>query len=173
MSTIPDVSLLTPEEVVQHLQALYTRIPDFVLMAAGEAQSLSGAARVTDVFLHAAINAIAVTPKLRDALGRDAELLRQEVELAARWSQVVDEVVKLRLGVTGAIRTRRHRVGGTALRVYQISRQLVRYDENPGLLPHIDAMRRASQFNKRRVATPKPDTPPVTPPREEEPKPKK
>jgi len=173
MTTIPDVpSLLTPEEVVHQIQALYARIPDFVLMAAGEAQYFSGSARVNDAFLHAAINAVAVTQELRDALGSDAELLRQEVELAARWSQVVDEVVKLRLGVTGAIRIRRHRVGGTALRVYQISRQLIRYDENKGLLPHLDAMRRAGQFTKRRVTAPKPDTPPVKP-AAEEPSPKK
>jgi hypothetical protein len=93
--------------------------------------------------VHGAINAIAASPNLRDALGHGAEELRQSLELTGRWSQVVVELDKLRDGVLGAMKVRRHRVGGIALQTYQMSRQLARYRENATLLPHIDAMRRA------------------------------
>jgi hypothetical protein len=63
-------------------------------------------------------------------LGRDAEGLRQSLELTDRWSQVVVELDKLRHGVVGAMNVRRHRVGATALQAYQLSQQLARYREN-------------------------------------------
>jgi hypothetical protein len=153
MSNIPAVPapILTPEEFVQQMRSLAARVPDFLVMSSSETQTLAPSATVSDAFLHAAINALAAAPELGDALGRDAETLRQEVELSARWLQAIDELAKLRMGVVGSIRIRRHRVGATALRVYQISRQLVRYKENAGLLPHIDAMKRASKQARRRL----------------------
>jgi hypothetical protein len=156
MTNMPDVpnSPLTPEEAVQVLQAMRTRVPDFALLSAADAQSLSRAAAVDIRFVHEAINAIAASPNLRDALGRNAEDLRQSLELTDRWSQVVVELDKLRVGVLGAMKVRRHRIGATALQAYQLSRQLARYRENATLLPHIDAMRRASQFPRMRGATP-------------------
>ena len=164
MSTIPDVpnSPLTPEEAVQILQAMRTRVPDFALLSVADAQSLARAAAVDIRFVHEAINAIAASPNLRDALGRTAEELRQSLELTDRWSQVVVELDKLRDGVLGAMRVRRHRIGGIALQAYQMSRQLARYRENATLLPHIDAMRRASRFVRSRPAAPEP-TPEPTP----------
>ena len=153
MSTIPDVPtpVLSPEEFAQRVRDLSALVPHFIVMSAPAAQTLSASATVSDVVMHAAINALAASPDLRNALGRDAETLRHEVELAARWSEVIDELDKMRRGVVGAIRIRRHRVGATALRVYQIARQFVRYDEKAELQPHIDAMKRAMKQSKRRL----------------------
>ena len=160
MSTIPDPNApLNPEEAVQVLQAMRTRVPDFALLSVADSQPLTRAATVDIHFVHEAINAIAASPNLRDALGRNAEELRQSLELTDRWSQVVVELDKLRVGVLGAMKVRRHRIGATALQVYQLSRQLARYRENATLLPHIDAMRRASRFPRSRPAPP-----PVIPP---------
>lgn len=158
MSTIPDIpnAPLTPEEAVQLLQAMRTRVPDFTLLSVADSQSLSRAAAVDLRFVHEAINAIAASANLRDALGRGAEELRQSLELTDRWSQVVVELDKLRDGVLGAIKVRRHRIGGIALQTYQVSRQLARYRENATLLPHIDAMRRASRFVRSRPALQEP-----------------
>jgi hypothetical protein len=163
MSTIPDPNApLTPEEAVQVLQAMRTRVPDFSLLTLNDSQTLSRAAAVDTHFVHEAINAIAASPNLRDALGRNAEELRQSLELTDRWSQVVVELDKLRVGVLGSMKVRRHRIGATALQVYQMSRQLARYRENATLLPHIDAMRRTARFPKR--SAPPALTPSVTPP---------
>ena len=156
MSTIPDVphSTLTPEEAVQVLQALRTRVPDFALLSAADSQTLSRAATVGVRFVHEAINALAASPNLRGALGRDAEELRQSLEATDRWSQVIVELEKLRVGLLGGMKVRRHRIGATALQVYQMSRQLARYRENATLLPHIDAMRRVSRFPRSRALQP-------------------
>ena len=166
MSNLPDVPSvsLTPEEAVQVLQAMRTRVPDFALLSIADSQALSPAAAVDIRFVHEAINAIAASPNLRDALGRNAEELRQSLELTDRWSQVVVELDKLRVGVLGSMKVRRHRVGGIALQVYQMSRQLARYRENATLLPHIDAMRRTARFTTRtRAATPTSTPPEVQP----------
>ena len=143
---------VTPEEVVRQIRVLRDQIPDFTLMPPADTRPLVRAANVSVAFVHASINAIAALPALQSALGADAEAMRGETELIARWSQVIDELDALRQGVLGAITVRRHRVGGTALRAYQVSRHLARYKENATLLPHIEAMKRASKFSKRRAA---------------------
>ena len=100
MSTIPDVPtpVLSPEEFAQRVRDLSALVPHFIVMSGPAAQTLSASATVSDVVMHAAINALAASPDLRNALGRDAETLRHEVELAARWSEVIDELDKMRRG---------------------------------------------------------------------------
>lgn len=158
MSTINDTPMnpVTPEEVVRQLRALREQIPDFTLQSPDDVRTLVRAAAVNDALVHASIIAIAASPPLQNALGRDAESLRSENELLGRWSEVVDELEAIRLGVIGAIRVRRHRLGGTAFQTMGVSRQLVRYRENANLLPHIDAMKRASKVAKRRAKQPTP-----------------
>src|SRR5687768_7779444 len=153
MSNVPEVPIspLTPQDAVDLLQAMRVRMPDFTLLSVADSQSLSRTAAVHVRFLHAAINAIAASPALRDALGRNAEELRQSLELTERWSQVIVELDALREGVVSAMKMRRHRVGATALQAYQVSRQLSRYRENASLLPHIDAMRRALDRKSTRL----------------------
>jgi len=157
MSTITNtaVSPITPEEVVRQLRALRELIPDFTLQSREEIRPLVSAASVDPELIHESINAIAASPQLQNALGRDAESLRGEHELLGRWSEVVVEVDAFRRGVKGAIRVRGHRLGGTVLQARLMSRQLVRYRENANLLPHLDAMNRAARAAKRRArATP-------------------
>jgi hypothetical protein len=152
---------ITPEELVRQLRAFREQIPDFTLMPPAETRPLVRAANVTIAFVHACINAIAALPALASALGITAEALRAETEMLDRWSQVVDEMNALLQGLMISIRIRRHRVGGTALRTYQVSRHLSRYRENETLLPHIEAMKRASKFSRRRTATTPEPTEPV------------
>ena len=165
MSSIPNtpVSPITPEEVVRQLRALREQIPDFALLSFEETRPLVAAATVDPEVIHASINAIAASSPLQNALGRDAESLRGEHELLGRWSEVVVEFDAFRRGVLGAIRLRRHRLGGTALRARQMTRQLVRYRENANLLPHLDAMNRAFKAAKRRAAKAEPEPKPQSP----------
>lgn len=156
-TTNPPVSPITPEEVARQLRAMREQIPDFALMSPEEARPLAAAARVDPEVIHESINAIAVSPHLQNALDRDAESLRGEHELINRWSEVVVEVDAFRRGLLCAIRLRRHRLGGMALRVRQVTRQLVRYRENAYLLPHLDAMNRAVRAAKRRVSKAEPE----------------
>jgi hypothetical protein len=144
----------TPEEAVQYLHVMRDRIPDFILMEASEKRKLTRAANIGISLVNSATNAIDTSAPLRGAFGQEADGLRVETESILRWAQVLEEIDALRSGVVGAMTVRRHRVGGVALRVYQVSRQLTRYKENAELLPHIAAMRRAAGFGQRRAAEP-------------------
>lgn len=153
----------TPEEAVQYLSAMRARIPDFQFIEPREKRKLVRAANIGISLVSSATNAIDGSPALRGAFERDAESLRTETESLLRWSQVLEEIDALRSGIVGSITFRRHRVGGVALRVYQVSRQLSRYKENADLLPHIEAMKRAAGFGRRRAVAETPVTPPAAP----------
>lgn len=153
---------VTPEEVVQQLRALREQIPDFVLLPRGDAATLARAASVDGAFVQATINAVGASEALRSALGRTAEELRLETELAARWTAVVDEIDAFRLGANAAATVRRHRIGLTALQTYKMTQQLVRKKEHAHLLPHADAMKRRAKFtSKRREPQPQVEPKPV------------
>jgi hypothetical protein len=89
--------------------------------------------------------------------------LRQELDVAGRWTQAADELRAMLQGVEGANLDRRYRLGLTALQVYSISRQLVRKKENSSLLPHVAEMKRLNKFGRKRkkAATPAPQPAPA------------
>lgn len=151
----------TAEEAVQYVRAMRDRVPDFRFMESAEKRKLARAANIGISLVSSATNAIDASVALRGAFERDAESLRTETESLLRWSQVLEEIDALRSGIVGSVTFRRHRVGGVALRVYQVSRQLSRYKENADLLPHIEAMKRAAGFGQRRAVA---ETPPIAPP---------
>jgi hypothetical protein len=153
------VTPITPEELVRQLRALREQVPDFTLMSPEELRPLVRTSTLDIQLVHQSINAIAASTPLEQSLGRSAESLRLETELAARWSQALVEIDAFRLGVSGAITIMRHRVGSAAFKAYQMSRQLARYKENANLLPHIDAMRRVAKFPTR-AAQPQPEPTP-------------
>jgi hypothetical protein len=162
----------TPDEAVQYVRAMRDRIPDFTFLEAEEKRKLSRAANIGLSLVNSATNAIDGSAALRGAFGKEAPPLRAEIESIVRWQQVLAELDAVRDGIRGAMTVRRHRVGGVALQVYQVSLQLTRYKENPELLPHIETMKRAAAaaFRQRRVgdAQQPPGTPklpqPVTQP---------
>jgi len=156
----------TPQEAVQYLRVMRDRLPDFKLLDTRERRALARAANIGISLVTSATNVIDASAVVRNAFGREAEVLRAETESIVRWAPVLEEIDALRDGVAGGMTVRRHRLGGIALRVYQVCRQLVRYKENEELLPHIDAMKRAAGFGQRRAAEtapPKPGDPPKPP----------
>jgi hypothetical protein len=160
VNIVPTLAL-TPEETVQQLRALRDLIPEFVVLSRGEPTRLSSAATLDPEFVHASISAASLASPLLATAGQTPEEMRVELELTLRWSAVVDEIDGLRAGIVGAIATRRHRLGLTALQIYQVSRQLARKKEYATLQPHIDAMKRTSRFAHRRTKEETPATPPV------------
>jgi len=147
---------ITPDEVVQQLRALREQIPEFVVLPRSDTASMTRAASVGGAFVQASINAVGASDALRVAVGKTAEELRQETELAARWGAVVDELDALRAGASAAATVRRHRIGLTALQTYRMSQQLVRTKEHAHLLPHVEVMRRRAKLTKRRGNQPQP-----------------
>jgi hypothetical protein len=151
------VTPLTPEQIVEQLRMLRQHIPDFGPLSPQDALSLRRAANVHTELVKTATNSVGASQYLEGAIGKDAEALRVENNDVTRWSAVEDELQTMHKGVVAANLARRYRLGITALQTYAIARQLVRRDEHVALLPHVEAMRRASKFGRRRrVQTPEP-----------------
>ena len=141
---------LTPEALVEHLRELRAQIPDYGQLTTTDAAVLRRAASLNTSFVQAAINAIGASKEVQLALGRTADLLRQDADETARWSAVEDELRAMLKGVIAANLTRRHRLGLTALQAYSISRQLVRQPDRADLLPHVQEMKRLNRFGRAR-----------------------
>lgn len=143
---------MQPEEIVEILRAVREHVPEFVLMAAIDRGALKRVATAVDPeFIQESINAVGASDPLKSALGTSAEALQQDTEFTARWSKVAAELRALLDGVLAALAVRRHRLGLTALQVYNISRQLARKKENANLLPHIKAMSERNRFGRKRA----------------------
>ena len=146
----------TPPEAVQYLRVMRDRLSDFKLLDAKERRAFARTSNIGISLVSSATNALDASSAVRNAFGRETEAMRAETENILRWEQVLEELDALRDGIAGGLTVRRHRLGGLALQVYQVCRQLVRYKENEDLLPHIDAMKRAAGFGQRRAAEPAP-----------------
>jgi hypothetical protein len=152
----------SPDEIVRELRTLRER------MAAPEETNVpaslkSRLAHVDANFVLAAVNAAGVSDVAQLALGRTDEELRQDIDVAARWSAVADELrAMLKLAV--ALNTvRRQRIGLAALQTYQICMQLARDPKNTQLAAHIAEMKRLNKFGRsRRKAQPAAIQPPKT-----------
>jgi hypothetical protein len=141
---------LTPEQIVEQLRILRQHIPDFGPLSPADALSRRRAANVHVELVKGAINSVGASAFLEGAIGKDADALRAENADESRWSAVEDELATMHKGVASANLSRRYRLGITALQTYAIARQLVRQDEHADLLPHVEAMKRASKFGRRR-----------------------
>jgi len=149
----------TPEAIVEALRVLRAQIPDYVQLAPAGAKSIQSVANVRPDFAQAAINAVGASPLVQAIAGRTPEALQQEVEAAARWSKVEDELLAMLKGVSAANLMRRNRLGETALTVYAVSKKLVRAPEHAALLPHLALMRKANRFGRSRQASAPPPAP--------------
>ncbi|MEA2463084.1 MAG: hypothetical protein QOJ98_831 [Acidobacteriota bacterium] len=141
---------LTPEQIVEQLRILRQHIPDFGPLTPADALARRRAATVHVELVKGAINSVGASPFLEGAIGKDADTLRAEDADEKRWSAVEDELATMHKGVAAANLSRRYRLGITALQTYAIARQLVRREEHADLLPHVEAMKRASKFGRRR-----------------------
>jgi cation transport regulator ChaB len=152
--TDPPVSV-SPDEIVRELRTLRERIATPEVNA-----PLSLRSRLANVdanFVQAAVNAAGVSEAAQMALGRTDEELRQEIDVAVRWSAVTDELRALLRISVGADFQRRQRIGLAALQTYQICRQLIRDGKNTHLAAHITEMKRLNKFGRpRRKPAPQP-----------------
>lgn len=136
---------------------------DLTQVSAVEAKSMRAVVGVDPRAIQSAINAVDASEGLRNIAGRSAADLRQDAELNARWTAVAEELEAMLKGVRAGLIVRRHRVGLTALQVYNICRQLVRQKEHAHLLPHLAAMKQRFRGGRRPAnpAEPQPDPQPI------------
>jgi len=140
--------MLSPEEVVQQLRTLRSQVPiETPPEATPRPRRL---ATVNPQFTTAAINAVGAVDIVQNAVGRTDEDLRQENDIALRWTAVEDELRTFLNNVSQTNLFRRQRVGLAALQTYGICRQLARDTAHaPRLAAHIAEMRRTNKFGRR------------------------
>ena len=150
----------TPEQIIEQLRNLRAHIPDYGPLDVPDAASLRQVAHVNDDMVQAATSTVGASPYIADALGKDADGLRNDRSDTGRWKAVEDELLAMYKGVAAANLIRRHRLGLTTLQTYFITKQLVRQQEHSHLLPHLAEMRRVNKFaRKRRTQPDAPATP--------------
>jgi hypothetical protein len=154
---------ISPDVLISQLRVLRDQIPGYQHLPVLDAKSIRRVAHVDVDFMQASFNAIGASDPMQAALQRSADDLRQELDVAGRWTQVADELRTMLQGVEGANLDRRHRLGLVALQAYSISRQLARQKDNSGLLPHVAEMKRLNKFGRKRKtsATPAPQPSPA------------
>lgn len=146
----------TPEQLVAQLRAIREQIvvPAPVPAPASLRRRLG---HVHPDFVNASINAAGVSETVQSALGRTDEELRQQTDVTARMTAVLDELHALEQVVVEAIASQRQRTGLAALQTYQICRQLARDERHAArLAPHIAEMKRLNRFGRRRNKAPQP-----------------
>jgi len=157
--------MLSPEEVVQQLRTLRTQIP--IETPPTVNPKPRRLANVNPQFTTAAINAVGAVDIVQNAVGRTDEDLRQENDVAMRWTAVEDELRTLLNNVSQTNLLRRQRIGLAALQTYSICRQLARDGAHaPRLAAHIAQMRQTNKFgrrNKKADEKPNPQTTPQQP----------
>jgi hypothetical protein len=154
----------TPEQIIEQLRILRAHVPDFGPLPVSEAAALTNVARINAEMIHAAIHTVGAAPSLTANIGRGVDDLRADEADVGRWRAVEAELETFLRGVKAANLSRRHRLGLAALQTYNISRQLVRRKEHADLLPHVEAMRRANRFGRRRRDTAETPAVPATAP---------
>jgi hypothetical protein len=152
-------NVMTPEDAVRELRALQDRMP--LPEPAGPVSMRNRLSHVDADFIQAAVNATGASENVQNALGRTTEEIRQEIDVAARWSAVTDELRGLLRRMIEANVVRRQKIGLTALQTYKICQQLARDEVHSRLSTHIAEMRRLNKFGRRRrgAKAPEPEVP--------------
>lgn len=155
---------ITPEDVLAQLRAMRAQMPDFTQRPAYSGPALHSAARIDPQFIDAATAAIGTSDQLQQALSVTPEKCVLEAGEASRWAQVEDEVAAFFNGIRNANLGRRHRIGIRALQAYQMTKQLVRLNEQADLKPHLAEMRKHNRLGRgRRTPAQQPSPAPQQP----------
>lgn len=143
---------LTPDEAIEHLRALRSRIPDFVqLPNTRSTREIRRKARINVEFAREAFGVVGASDVVQGVIGNSPDELHQAEDEMARWTAVESELHALLRGVSAANVIRRERLAQAALQAYNVSSQLVKQDEYAFLLPHVERMRRLPKFGRRRA----------------------
>jgi hypothetical protein len=157
----PD-AMLTPEEVVDQLRVMRSRIAAVSPLTTEQRRMLRQQSKVSDGVLQSSINVIGASDHITAAVGQPAGEVRQMVDDSNRWTAVEDELRATLNGVAGANLVRRQRLALIAAQAYTIGKQLARDPENAALVPHLAEIRRLRAIARRRKQrTPQTPVPPA------------
>jgi hypothetical protein len=162
VDTPQPADMLTPEQVVDQLRTMRSRIAQVSPLTAEQRRILRLQGKLPEGVLQASINVIGASDNITSAVGQPAGEVRQMVDDSNRWTAVEDELRATLNGVAGANLVRRQKLALIAAQAYTIGKQLVRDPENAALVPHIAEVKRLRAIGRRKKQrTPQTPVPPA------------
>ena len=155
---LPVPATLAPEEIVDQLRVISTRMGEVTPLTSAQRKALRGRIRTSNPILQASINVIGALDNVSQAVGQPADEVRSLQSEANRWTAVEDELRTMLNGVSGANLIRRLRIDVLAAQAYAIGTQLARDPANAILLPHVEEIKRLKRFSRRKKAAQGPGT---------------
>jgi hypothetical protein len=160
---------LTPEAIVEQLRAISSQIPEATPMTAGQRKMLRNHGRTAKngEILQTTISLVGSTDVISNAVGQDADGVRQLCDDWNRWAVVEDQLRALLNGVSSANLARRQQLAAIADTAYGVGQKLTLYPGHAALVPHVEEIKRLRNLGRPKKAptTPQPPLPsaPVTP----------
>jgi hypothetical protein len=160
---------LTPEAIVEQLRAISGQVPEAVPLTPDQRDTVRNRARTAKngEILQTTISMVGTTDVISNAVGHDADGVRQLCDDSNRWAVVEDELRALLNGVSSANLVRRQQLAVIADTAYGVGLQLVRNPEHAALVPHVLEVKRLKSIGRRKKTATTPQTPappvPVTP----------
>jgi hypothetical protein len=158
---VTETQVFTPDDLVNVISGVIARLPEVPQVAALSNTNADRLGRVDQRVIEASLSAVASSPAVQSALGRNKADVMQQSTDAVDWNVAIDAAAKMYTMLVQANRRRRQLVGLTALQTYGICKQLVREAAHEeALTPHVDAMKRA--MKKQKAPTPSAPATPAT-----------
>jgi hypothetical protein len=160
---------LTPETIVEQLRGISGQLPEATPMTADQRTNVRNRARTAKngEILQTTISMVGTTDVISNAVGHDADGVRQLCDESNRWAVVEDELRSLLNGVSSANLVRRQQLAAIADTAYGVGQQLVRNPEHAALVPHVAEIKRLKSFGRRKKPATTPQAPspnsPATP----------
>jgi len=164
ITTVPESTKLTPEEVISQLRTIRSQIEDVAPLTQDQRKLVRQRLRnQTKSVVEASINVIGVLDNVSQAIGQPLGDVRQLQDDSLRWEAAADEARAFLKGIEGANLIRRQRLSLIATQAYSIGTQLAKDPAKAVLVPHVEEVKRLKGVLRRKKATQAPQTPPTEP----------
>ena len=157
----PQTPALTPEAIVEQLRAISNEVPEATPMTTDQRSMLRNQGRTAKngEILQTTISLVGTTDVISNAVGHDADGVRQLCDDWNRWSVVEDELRALLNGVSSANLGRRQQLAAIADTAYGVGSKLARYPGHAAVVPHVAEIKRLRNVANRKKAPTTPQSP--------------
>jgi hypothetical protein len=154
--------LVEPTTLVEGLRFLQSRIPDYTQLSADEVRAMMRAAYLDPEFIEVGIQSAGAWENSKAALGMSGGEMRAQADEIRKWDEVERELTVLLKGIAAANLKRKHHLGSTVLKLYNILRLTVDF-QNSHLRPYFDAMKKAYLRRRKKAGKAAADAEPERP----------
>jgi hypothetical protein len=161
-NTVPTPTKLTPDAVIEQLNALKAQIEEVTPISSAQRAILKARTRKQPPHvMEASINVIGNSGMVAQAVGQPLDEVRQLQADAVAWDAVRDALRNFTKAVDSANVVRRERLAFISTQAYAFGAQLAKDPANADLLPQVEEIKRLKTLARRKKtqATPAPQAP--------------